>query len=123
MADLQNRIIFQYKASNAAAIAVTALLCIQDKENAKRKKALPHNALVMANQSTSCTLFVYLDDPIVSTTPDYVLFPNQQVALDLNDGVGYDQIWVKNTSASVEVAIGELSWNITTVRQVSITQV
>lgn len=109
---------FSKKGTNTSAIAVTSILAIDFQEQARLNNNLPHNALVLANTSTTCKLFVFLDNANDLTTPDYVIFPSQQMVLQEEEGTTFHTVFVYNTHAVDEVAIGELKYRISTVKEV-----
>lgn len=113
------KVTFRNKGTNAAAIAAAGgVLALQDQTNAEKNNNLPHNAAVISNLSTSCTLFLFLDDYSDVTKPDYVLFPQQNVSINTDDGVSFTTLWVRNTHAATAVAIAELKYNIMTLKKV-----
>ena len=106
--------------TNAAAIAASGTpLIIEDRANAEINNNLPHNVFTLANQSTSCTLYIFLDNWSDLTKPDYVLFPSQQITVPLEDGVHFTHMAIYNTHAATDVAIAELKYRISTLKQVS----
>jgi len=104
--------------TNAAAIAAGAYAVYEDRENAKKNNNLPHNSLIIANQSSSVTCFVFLDDFTDQTKPDYVLFPSQQLTVPVEDGIHFSHLFVKNTHGADDVAIAELKVRVSTVQEV-----
>lgn len=112
---------FKIVSTNAAAIAAggAAYLVIEDLVNARVNDNLPHNAFTIGNQSTTCTLFLFLDNARDLTAPDYILFPSQQITVNLDDGVSFSHLFVLNTHAADEVAIGELKYHIATIKKVN----
>jgi hypothetical protein len=106
--------------TNAAAIgASNGVLALEDQTEALKNSNLPHNIFTIGNQSTACTLFLFLDNMVDLTKPDYILFPSQQITVNLDDGVSFTTLFVVNTHASTEVAIAELKYNIGTLKEVS----
>lgn len=104
--------------TNVAAITATQELPIQDQVNAEKAGYVPHNAFTMGNLSTACTLFIFLDDYSDEDKPDYVLFPRGNIAVGVEDGVKFTTLWVKNTHAATDVAINELKYKVSTIREV-----
>jgi hypothetical protein len=110
---------FINKGTNAAAISSGGgVLAIQDLDNAEKDKNLPHNAFTITNLSSSCTLFLFLDDYSEVTKPDYVLHPTQTITVNLDDGVSFNNLFVRNTHAGTDVAISELKYRISTIKRV-----
>lgn len=104
--------------TNEAAIAFSGMVfIIEDRANAEKNDNLPHQTLVMANQSANCTLFIFLDKWNDLTKPDYVLFPSQQMTVPLEDGQHFTQVAVYNTHAATDVAIAELKYKISTLKR------
>ena len=104
--------------TNASAISASGIpLIIEDRTTAEKNRNLPHNAFVMANQSTACTLFLFLDNWGDLTKPDYVLFPSQQITVPVEDGQHFTHLAVYNTHALTDVAIGELKYKISTLKR------
>jgi len=115
---MTKREIFNFKGSNAAAIAPAEVIAIQNRDAAEKNNYLPHNALTIANTSTTCTLFIFLDSVADHTTPDYVLFPNQNMTITEEEGAHWTTLFIKNTHGANDVAINELKHRISTVREV-----
>ena len=102
-----------------AQINATAYAVYEDRLNAEKYGHLPHNAFTIANQNTSCTLYIFLDDMQDQTKPDYVLFPSQQIAVNVEDGVRFTQLFVKNTHASTNVSANEVKIRVSTIEVTS----
>jgi hypothetical protein len=115
---INNKVTYRNKGTNAGAIAASGVLAIEAQTDALKNQNLPHNTFVMTNQSTTCTLFLFLDDYSDATKPDYVVFPTQTIAVALEDGVSFTTLWVRNTHAATSVAIGELKYNIMTIKEI-----
>ena len=109
---------FIHKATNETAISAGAVAVFQDVVNAEANNNLPHNALTLSNQSDTCELFIFLDDASDLTKPDYILYPNVNMGIKYEEGINYHTIFVKNTHAVDDVAIGELKVRISTNKQV-----
>lgn len=109
---------FNIKGQNAAQLNAGSYLVIQDQENANKNGNLPHNAFTISNIDTTCTLFIYLDDMTDNvSTPDYVLFPSQQISVSIEDGVSFSSLFIKNTHASSNIAAGNIKYKISTVKE------
>ena len=114
---INNKVTFKNKGTNAAAIATSAVLALENQTSAEKFKNLPHNSFVITNQSTVCTLFIFLDDYSDVTSPDYVLFPTQTISVGIEDGVSFTTIFVRNTHSTTAVEIAELKYNISTIKE------
>lgn len=107
---------FVKKGSNTSAIVAGNVQTIQFQETARKNENLPHNAITITNLTSSCTLFIFLDDYQVQTKPDYVLFPNSNIALGVDDGISFETIFIKNTHASTQVEINEIKYRLSTIK-------
>ena len=112
-----NKETFVKKGSNAVAIGVGAIAVIQDLDNAEINNNLPHNALILSNMSDDCELFIFLDDAMNVNVPDFVLYPNTNMAIKHEDGIAFNTIFIKNTHGAVEVAINELKYRFSTIKE------
>lgn len=112
------KVTFTNKGTNAAAINAVTGLPIQDQTNALKNDNIPHNSFSLSNLSTTCTLYLFLDNFSDVTRPDYVVFPTQTINVNLDDGVCFTTLWVYNTHAATAVAIGELKYRITTIKRI-----
>jgi len=113
---VQFRETFSVNYTNAAQIAAAAYVVVEDQKNAKKNNNLPHNAMVISNQNTSCTLFLFMDNFIDQAKPDYVLFPSQQITVPIEDGVAFTQLFIKNTHAATVVAANEIKVRLSTLK-------
>lgn len=112
---------FKIIGTNAGTIAFSGMVfVIEDRLNAEKNDNLPHNTFVMANQSSACTLYIFLDRWHDLTKPDYVLFPSQQIAVSIEDGLHFSQIAVYNTHAGTDLAISELKYKVSTLKKVEV---
>jgi hypothetical protein len=118
MGTVKTKITYQNKGHNTAQLNATAYFVIEDRENAEKHDNLPHNAVVISNQDASSTLFIYLDDFSDADSPDYVIFPTQTMVVNLDDGVSFTTIFVKNTHASNNIAAKDIKFNVTTIKEV-----
>ena len=118
MTQLNQKVTFTNKGYNVADLNATKLLAIADISNAEKFNNLPHNNLVITNQDTASTLFVYLDDASDVESPDYVIFPSQTMVLNLDDGVSFSTIWIKNTHPANNIAAKAIKYKITTIKEV-----
>ena len=107
---------FRNKGTNTGAVNSGTVLAIEDQTNAEKNKNLPHNFFTIANLNTSCTLFIFLDDISNQDVPDYVLFPSQQIGVNLDDGVTFTTLFIKNTSGADNVSANEIKYNIATLK-------
>jgi hypothetical protein len=111
---------FVNKGTNDAAISASgALFPIQNITEAEKNLNLPHNTLTLSNTSTTCTLYIFLDDASNLNTPDYVLFPSQQLTIEAREGVTYRTVFIYNTHGATDVAQYELKYRTSTVKEVS----
>jgi len=113
------KVTFQNKGYNVAELNAGIGLPLEAQSLAERNNNLPHNAFVLTNQDTVCTLFIYLDDFSDQDKPDYVVFPTQTISVGLEDGVSFTTLWVKNTHAVSNVAAKAIKYNITTIKKVA----
>jgi hypothetical protein len=111
------RVTYRIKNNNANSIAAGASIAIEDQANARKNGNVPHNSFTLANTSSTCTLFIYLDNYADVDSPDYVLFPNSIINVGLEDGVTFTTLWVRNTHASTAVAAKELKYNVVTIKE------
>lgn len=116
---VRNKVTFTNKGFNAAALNATVAIAIEDQKNAEKHQNLPHNAFTIANLDDTSILFLYLDDFSDADNPDYVLFPTQTITANLDDGISFTTLWVKNTHATNNVAAKSVKYNIQTIKQVS----
>jgi len=112
-----NKETFVKKGTNAVAIAVGAIQAIQDIKNAGYNDNLPHNALTLMNKSDDCELYVFLDDASNVLNPDFILYPNVNMTIKFDEGITYNTIFIKNTHATIAVAINELKYRISTIKE------
>jgi len=108
---------FKYIYNNAGAIAAGTYVVIEDRLNAEKNRNLPHNQLVVSNQSGSVTLYIFLDNFADQNKPDYIVFPNQQMVVNYEEGATFTQVFIKNTHGADDVAINELKVRISTVKE------
>jgi len=101
-----------------AEIAAGNYEVFQDQTTAEKSDYLPHNQLIIANQNTSCTLFIFLDDFQDQTKPDYILFPSQQMVIEHTEGVTFTTLFIKNTHGADAVAAAEIKIKVSTVHEV-----
>jgi hypothetical protein len=107
---------FSNRGTNASALNAGVELAIEDQKNAERHGNIPHNAFVITNQDDTCTVYIFLDDFSDEEKPDFVLFPNQTIAVSIEDGVSFTTIWLKNTHASSNIDANKIKYNIMTVK-------
>jgi len=112
------RVTHKNKGTNVAAIAATATLVLEDIVAAEKNFNLPHNTLFLGNNSSDCTLYIFLDDFSDVEAPDFILFPLSGIAIELDDGETWHTLFITNTHATIEVAINEFKFNIKTVKDV-----
>lgn len=110
---------FKNKKFNAAALNAGIAIAIQATTEAEKQNNLPHNAFTIANTDTTCTLFLFLDDFSDQDAPDYVLFPSQQITVNLDDGITFNTLWIKNTHAANNIAAKAIKYRISTIKKVN----
>jgi len=103
---------------NASQLDATKYFVIQAITDALIDDNLPHNKFTLANLDSTSTLFIYLDDFSDQDTPDYVLFPNQQIAVDEDEGVTFTTMFIKNTHATNNVSAKNVKYRISTIKEV-----
>lgn len=108
---------FFRKGNNAADLDATKYLVIQYKDVANRSDNLPHNSLVLTNLNPDVTLFVFLDDFQDQDSPDFTLFPLQNMSIKHDEGYSWENIFVKNTHATIKISAKELKHRVATVRE------
>jgi len=109
---------FTIKGTNSAQINATNHICIEDRNNAEKHGNLPHNSFTIANTNTSCTVFIFLDDFSDQDKPDYILFPSQQITVEVDEGVTFSHMWLKNTHAANNILANEIKYKISTIKVV-----
>ncbi len=109
---------FVNKGTNAAALNAGIVLAIQDQINASQNDNIPHNALTIANQDATCTIFIFLDNISDHDKPDYILFPTQVITIDIREGVSFTTVFLKNTHASSNIAAKAIKYRISTIKEV-----
>jgi len=106
---------FVRKGTNTTAIVAGATIAINYQTEAEKNNNLPHNSLAMANLSTNNTLFIFLDEKINENTPDYVLYPQQNLSINVEEGLHFHTVFVINKGA-VDEAINELKYRVGTAK-------
>ena len=109
---------FVLTTENTAQWDATTELVFEDRLNAEKDGNLPHNAFTVANQDTSSTLFIFLDDFSDEDKPDYVLFPSQQITVGIDDGVSFTHLFIKNTHATNNISANAVKVRISTIKEV-----
>jgi len=109
---------FRNKGTNAALVAPAGHIVLEAQSDADKHDNLPHNQFVLANLSTTTILFVFLDDFSDQDKPDYVLLPQQSLAVDYEQGEKFTTMFIKNTHAVNNLAAKELKYNIQTNKEV-----
>ncbi len=112
------KVTFKNKGFNAGALNAGVALPIEDQSDAEKHNNLPHNAFTIANLDDTSTLFLYLDDFSDADNPDYVLFPTQTITANLEDGISFTTLWIKNTHATNNISAKSIKYNIQTIKQV-----
>lgn len=108
--------VYKKTGTNSAAITAGSIYTIENVTDAEKNGYLPHNSFVIANQSGE-TLYIFLDDVTNQDTPDYVLFPSQQLSVPPEDGVTFRIIFIKNTDGANQVEANEIKHRVSTVRE------
>lgn len=108
--------VFKRSKTNTSALNAGIVLPIQFKTEALKSNYLPHNALIVTNTDTTSVLFLFLDDYNHQETPDYVLFPQQTISVDVRDGVSFTTLFIKNTHATNNILANKIKYRIATVR-------
>jgi len=106
---------------NEAQFNAGTILAFEDRTNALKNSNLPHNQLLIADNqgsATGATLFIYLDEIIDQDTPDYIVFPNQQMTVKWDEGVKFSRVFVKNTHAGDNIAANTIKIRVSTVKEV-----
>ena len=112
------KITYKNIGNNVAQLNAGVTLAIQDQVNAEKHNNLPHNAFIITNQDTTCTLFLFLDDFSDADSPFAVLFPTQTISVSIEDGVSFTTLWIKNTHATSNISAKAIKYNIQTIKQV-----
>jgi hypothetical protein len=107
------------KKYSLSAINASTYLVIEDQVNAKQHDNLPHNAFTIANQDITSTLFVFLDGMIDQTKPDYIVFPTQNMTVNLDDGVSFTSLFILNTSVAHNIAADAVKMRVATIKRVA----
>ncbi|MBR9702594.1 hypothetical protein GOV10_01030 [Candidatus Woesearchaeota archaeon] len=110
---------FLYKGTNTSAITPGSLVAFQDIDTAEKNNNLPHNALTVTNMSDTVEIFVFLDNAINPDVPDYVIPSNTSMGFAEEEGITYHTLFIKNTHGANDVAINELKFRLSTVKEVS----
>lgn len=110
------RATFRNKGTNTSDLNAGTVLAVEDITNAEKNKNLPHNWFTLANLNSTCTLFLFLDDMQNQDVPDFVVFPNQQVGINLDDGTTFTTLFIKNTSGADNISANEIKYNIATLK-------
>lgn len=117
MVEYDYKVSYNNKGQNSSTLNALSLLPIADIDNARQDANLPHNAAVISNLDTTSTLYVYLEYPQDQDLPDYVIFPNQQMVINRDDGVSFSTIVLKNTHATNNIAAKAIKYNIMTIKR------
>jgi hypothetical protein len=108
---------YRNKGTNDAAVNAGEIIAIQDLTVAEKNKNLPHNWFTLANLNSSCTLYIFLDNMQDQNIPDLIVFPNQQVGINLEDGISFSTMFIKNISVADNVSANEIKYNIATLKE------
>lgn len=112
-----NKEVFKRVGTNDSDISAGGLYTVDYIDEAEKNGYLPHTSFVIANQSTE-VLYIFLDDVSNQNTPDYVLFPSQQLAVPTEDGVTFRTMFIKNTDGANSVSANEIKHRISTAKEV-----
>lgn len=86
--------------------------------SAERSDYLPHNKLRIANRS-ACVIYIYLDSYVVGGVPDYILGADKILDEGVDQGVQFNQIYIVNADAAVNIAAEELIVRVATARNMA----
>lgn len=123
MTDYIWRRTYNYTGTNAAQIAATGHIIVEDRLNAEKQKNLPHNQLMISNLSTVCTLHIFLDSWIDLTKPDFIIFPSNVMFVGADEGRTFTHVMIRNSSAGDAVAANEVKYALETLKRVKIKEV
>lgn len=108
---------FNLITTNAAQLDATKYFVVEDVVNAEKNNNLPHNACVIANAQGQATLFVFLDQFSDQDKPDFVILPNQTMAIDHREGFHWTTMFIKNTHATEDISADAIKIRIATVKE------
>lgn len=108
---------FEIKNTNPAQIVAGEHIVVSSLVEAQRDNNLPHNVLTLTNKSTLCAVGIFLDDFSNVNNPDYVVFANQTISINVEDGESWSTLFLKNLDTVNAIAIGELNYNVATVKE------
>lgn len=117
MVNIRLRETYKNVTSNSADILPTKYIVVEDIKNAEKQSNLPHNQLTIANQNTTCTIYIFLDNFIDSTKPDFVLFPSQQISFNYEEGYTFTTLFLKNTHAVDTISANEIKIRVSTIKE------
>ena len=107
---------FVQRETNSAQLNAGVKLYFDSITEAKKHGNLPHNAFVVANQDTTCTIYIWLDSDEESEQPDFILYPNQVIAVNAEEGVQFQTLIIKNTHASSNIAANKIKLRYSTAK-------
>ena len=107
---------FNVTTENASIIPATDHIVVENRINAERNNNLPHNALTIANQDSTSTVYIFFDNFSDQDKPTYILFPNQQITVSKDDGVSFTTLFLKNTHATHDIPAKAIKMRVSTLK-------
>lgn len=108
---------FEKRGTNDAQLNAGDYIAISNIKDAEKDNNLPHNTLVISNQDSICTLYIFLDDFSNQEEPDYIVFPKQSIALGIEDGEAFSTVYIKNSDTVNNISANSIKYNIGTVKE------
>jgi len=110
---------FKFRKTNTAQFDAGTVLAFEDRVNAEANNNTPHNIFAISNQDSSSTLFIFLDHVGDAEQPDYILFPQQSIAIELSDGISFTTLFIKNTHATNDISADQVKVRVSTLKRIS----
>lgn len=105
---------FNRKYTLPAQLNAETAVCVTFKGEAKSLDQLPHNVLYIVNLDTLCTLHIFIDEFEDITKPDYILFPLSTMSIKVDEGLNYEQVWIRNADTANNIAANDIKVRIST---------